>query len=87
MQDQKTAAELERLNLQNGELRKQLRRVEDVDAVWLKFLATLRTGMEAMPGRFKQHCTETVTPAHVAALRKTIDDMAKDLGVETISTS
>ena len=82
LQDQKTQEEVEKLRLQNGELRGQLRRVEDVDATWIDFIATLRTGLEAMPGRVKTHCTEVVSPAVISALRMAIDDCAADLGVE-----
>ena len=87
LQDQKTAQEVEKLRLHNEETRGALRRVEDVDATWIKFIATLRTGLEALPGRVKMHSVEPVSPDVMAAIREAIDDCVRDLGLKVGKTT
>lgn len=50
-----------------------------VRSEWLDFMAALRTHLEALPARYKM-MMPFLTPDQVTALRRCLDDMARDLG-------
>lgn len=71
--------ELKRRQMENGKLQGRLADVGEFRREWAGFIAELRTGLEALPARFKMAHPD-LSPEGLAAFKQCLEHLARDMG-------